>query len=363
MIYRLILFFLLIATSVEAQTVTWVNDRGGTGTAVITGTNWTTAVGAVPLKAGINNVTVTYTDPSGTTTDSIAITYTPTFPGNALIGAYAFKDGSGPTATDTASGFTGSLVNGPVWTTQGKFDSALTFDGVDSYVNVADANPLDFTQSFTISAYVKPTNTTGWRTVAAKGQNVNATNFPLQFLYATQPGGQGCAAGQIQAGFIANGVLGPVQFICSTGSPLATGVYSHVAFSYDGPGPGSNLRIYINGALNNTVAATGLMEPSTGVIGAWKIGADDYGDAFAGDIDEVRLYNWAIPRTTAINSAITPTCSAAQFADNVATPSIMGNANCPIITPAATPPLVLKFPSSPTTLKMGAGTGTKLGQP
>ena len=47
--------------------------------------------------------------------------------------------------------------------------TALSFDGVNDWVTVADANDLDLTAGMTIEAWVYPTATTNaWRTVLAK---------------------------------------------------------------------------------------------------------------------------------------------------------------------------------------------------
>ena len=65
-----------------------------------------------------------------------------------------FNEGSGTTATDlSGNNHNGTLVNGPVWT-NGKYGQAVSFDGSNDYVNIADNN--DFTlnpnQSYTWSA-------------------------------------------------------------------------------------------------------------------------------------------------------------------------------------------------------------------
>ena len=57
-----------------------------------------------------------------------------------LVAAWSFNAGSGTTAADvTGSGRTGT-ISGAAWTTQGKYGSALSFDGVNDWVTVADHN-------------------------------------------------------------------------------------------------------------------------------------------------------------------------------------------------------------------------------
>ena len=46
-------------------------------------------------------------------------------------------------------------TNNPSWTSSGKFSYALSFDGIDDYVEVPDSPDLDMTSGITIAAWVK----------------------------------------------------------------------------------------------------------------------------------------------------------------------------------------------------------------
>ena len=50
----------------------------------------------------------------------------------------------------------------------GKYGSALTFDGVNDWVTVADAADLDLTTGMTLEAWVRPSSLGSWRTVVLK---------------------------------------------------------------------------------------------------------------------------------------------------------------------------------------------------
>src|SRR3989338_5705843 len=53
-----------------------------------------------------------------------------------LVGHWKFDEGTGLSAGDSSgNNNTGTLVNGPTWTT-GKIGQALNFDGVDDYVKI-----------------------------------------------------------------------------------------------------------------------------------------------------------------------------------------------------------------------------------
>ncbi len=61
--------------NVAVTQVTWINDRGGSGTATGT-TSW--SVSGIVLQSGQNVLTVTARDAAGnTSTDTLTVTYTP----------------------------------------------------------------------------------------------------------------------------------------------------------------------------------------------------------------------------------------------------------------------------------------------
>ena len=133
-----------------------------------------------------------------TTSSAVSVTVNNTSLG--LVAAYNFNQGTGTTLEDrTGSGRTGT-ISGATWTAQGKYGSALTFDGVNDWVTVADANSLDLTTAMTLEAWVYPTASGGgsWRTVLIKerpsGEVYNLyanadTNVPVVYVVrAAQPG-------------------------------------------------------------------------------------------------------------------------------------------------------------------------------
>ena len=64
--------------------------------------------------------------------------------------------GTGTAAADSSvSGNVGTLTNGPTWTTSGRVGGALSFDGTDDYVSVANEATYDITGSITVAAWIK----------------------------------------------------------------------------------------------------------------------------------------------------------------------------------------------------------------
>ena len=106
-----------------------------------------------------------------TTATAVAVavlnTVTPPDPAG-LVAAYSFNEASGSVVTDrSGKGHTGT-ISGAAWTTQGKYGSALTFDGINDWVTVADAADLDLTTGMTLEAWVRPSSLGSWRTVLLK---------------------------------------------------------------------------------------------------------------------------------------------------------------------------------------------------
>ena len=92
----------------------------------------------------------------------------PTGPPPGLVAALGFDEGSGTTTSDrSGNGNNGTLAN-TAWSTTGKFGNALSFNGTNASVTVADSNSLDLTTGMTIEAWVQPAVGGGFRTVIVK---------------------------------------------------------------------------------------------------------------------------------------------------------------------------------------------------
>jgi hypothetical protein len=211
-----------------------------------------------------------------------------------LVAAYSFNEGTGTALIDrTGLGHTGTLA-GATWTTAGKFGGALSFDGVNDWVTINDANDLDLTTGMTLEAWVYPTaNGAGsWRNVIIKERSsgevynlyANAdTNAPKVYVIrAAQPNT-------------------PLDAFGTNQLPLAT--WTHLAATYDG----TMLRLYVNGVEVGMRAVSGALLTSTGAL---RIGGNSlWSEFFAGRIDDVRIYNRALTATqiqSDMATAVTP---------------------------------------------------------
>ena len=102
----------------------------------------------------------------------------------------------------------------------GRFGSALSFDGVNDWVTVADASSLDLSTGMTVEAWVRPSRLGGWRTVVFKERRAGWSTG----LFADQAGGR--PLGQVDIG-------GERNAVGSASLPL--NAWSHLATTFDGP--------------------------------------------------------------------------------------------------------------------------------
>ncbi|MCX6929511.1 MAG: LamG domain-containing protein, partial [Verrucomicrobia bacterium] len=79
-------------------------------------------------------------------------------------------------------------------------------------------------------------------------------------------------------------------FSVISGDTIRADVWHHVALTYDAAMGADNLRLYVDGQLNASTTATGLLARSTGPI--WVGYGNGYA-TFSGDIDDLRFWNRA----------------------------------------------------------------------
>ena len=205
---------------------------------------------------------------------------------SGLVGYWTFDgaDVSGATATDRGSGGNnGTLTNGPT-VTQGKLGQALSFDGSDDYVLVADANSLDITGAITLSTWIKTSDTDSC--ILSKSASIP----------------EGCF-GQATTKVFELGILSSTLWFqigngtsAATVSGSASGIldnqWHHVTATWDGTTGANGLKLYIDGVLTYqaTSSVSAIQLATTEFLFAGKNGIYDY----AGLIDETRIYNTAL---------------------------------------------------------------------
>ena len=226
---------------------------------------------------GAHSLTAVARDAAGnsTTSAAVGVTVANAAPSGGLVAAYGFEETTGTAVTDSSgSGNAGTIAGGATRTTAGRFGRAISFDGVNDMVTVADSNSLDLTGAMTLEGWVNPAALgTTWRTLVLK----ESPGYFRYALYAnTDTGGP---SGHV---FIGS------DLDARAPTRLALNTWTHLATTYDG----TTVRTYVNGTLVASRAVTGAMAASTNPL---RIGGNSvWSEWFRGTIDEVRVYNRAL---------------------------------------------------------------------
>src|SRR6266478_557479 len=197
--------------------------------------------------------TVTVTNSAGSVTSSAAtLSVTPLSP----TAAYGFNEGSGNTTIDGSGNGNAGTLSGPSWTTNGRYGNALSLNGTNVYVEVANSSSLNPGTTATFSAWV----------------NMVAANADISSVID---------------------MWGQPSFnIVSGYAQVPLGTWTYITVVRNGPA----ISFYVNGNLDakfNTADAN----PFRNGINTLRIGGQNRGGTprfLNGIIDEVRVYNQAL---------------------------------------------------------------------
>ncbi len=195
-----------------------------------------------------------------------------------VLGHWKLDEGSGTTARDSSSNANnGKLTGGPQWVT-GKLGKALSFDGVDDYVEVPHSPSLiPTTGEATVSVWINARRHTGpngnqWQGILAKGGSPRLYNLyteASQVIHFSITGSSGSFVGPVSTGTV----------------PLNEWV--HIAVAADGA-----IHFYINGEPAG-VGGTGAVV-QTGGTAPLTIGKTDEANFFQGMIDDAWVFDNAL---------------------------------------------------------------------
>jgi len=194
----------------------------------------------------------------------------------APLVAYGFGAGSGSTvADDSGNGHTATITSAS-YTASGHTGSGLT-NTASSSVGAQATVPAVSGSTCSLMCWVKPLSLTAGGTNFACGvvQSGGSTDIAI----FTQRGSFG-TANVLQCDIRVGGGLLQI-----TGSALTVGTWYHVAVTFDG----TNIKLYVNGTLTNTVANTGTVSMSTTFYVAGANASAALGTNVT--VDDVRYFN------------------------------------------------------------------------
>jgi len=198
----------------------------------------------------------------------------------SLIGLWLFDEGEGDTTQDSSTNGNDGEIFECEWA-EGKFGSALDFNGTSSYVEVPNSDSLCISNDkVSITAWAtQRTPGDTWRTIVSKGPmsgtNENwalFTNVQEQYLCPVLSMARG------ERWWATSG----------NGSLEADEKWHHLAMTYDG----SKVNIYIDGELKESVDNDGDLVPNENTLRiGWR---QDSPHVWNGLLDEVGVHNSAL---------------------------------------------------------------------
>ena len=200
-----------------------------------------------------------------------------------LVGWWHF-DGN---AIDSSGKSNDGFVHGGAQFVDGKFGKALSFDGIDDYVDCGDDASLRPSDGITVEAWVNYGQffeDSAGHAAICEGYYYGDTGFML--YQAT-----GSPYNRVSYYVIATDVGNPIG---QSSTLLSTGNWYYLAMVYNG----SSVTLYVNGVYDSSVATTGPISWA-GTIRNLYIGSTytTSGAKFTGIIDEVRICNRALTDT------------------------------------------------------------------
>lgn len=195
------------------------------------------------------------------------------------IANWKLDDAVGKTAIDSEGGHDASLLNDPLWTT-GTIDGALAFDGSNDFLNVVHSDTLSLS-SFSISAWIRPTELADWQIILHKGTSANVSNYYL---------------GTYDSMLIMGYFSGTWVEFADIDAGLAPATWYHVVGTYDDTTRRGKL--YLNGVeVHSSVAS---QSPTPNGESIW-IGRTGLGEYWPGDLDDIWLYDRAVDASEVAN--------------------------------------------------------------
>jgi hypothetical protein len=207
------------------------------------------------------------------------MTYSSEVLADSPIAWYRLGEASGTTMTDSSgnsrSGTYANVTLAATGLLAGDSDTAASFNGTASKGTVNNASWMDVGTAFTVEAWIS-TSATGFREIAAQynTSSVRAWEFRID-----------STTGALNFIKLAGGTTSSI----GSGS-IRDGAKHHCVATYDG----ANIRLYVDGVLNQTTASTGSI---SGTLADLHIGVRSIDQWFSGTIDEVALYGTVLSGT------------------------------------------------------------------
>ena len=219
---------------------------------------------------------------AGTSNYSSVVNATTNNASQGFLAFWKLDEGSGNFAVDSSPNGNEFTLYGPTWSSglQCKFNSCLTFDGTNDYVEAPNSDSLDISgNKLTVSAWINYDYNGNHQIILAKPASSSAHSNPY-FSYSIH-----LYNGNIPRFYISQGTS---QYYAVSNSVLSPGVWHHVAGVYDG----SVMKIYIDGVEKGSNAVSVNLNSFNTPL---RLGTNGgFSEFFKGSIDDVKIYDRAL---------------------------------------------------------------------
>lgn len=161
----------------------------------------------------------------------------------------------------------------------GKRNYSLNFDGTDDYVDLGDPASLQPT-NITVATWFKTSSSSAMKLVRKR-----LSGYAIQ-MGDTGGGDPAPGTGKLSFWIVASG---PTYYAANSTVAYNDGNWHHAVGTFDG----SNVKLYVDGNLITTTSAATSIAYSGGGVAIARDG-DNAATYFSGQMDDVRLYNYAL---------------------------------------------------------------------
>jgi hypothetical protein len=235
-----------------------------------------------PRDYGMHTLFVQSVDRAGNRSDRVEYTFG-VAQGDGTVVRWQMREGAGPTlknAVSTTADADAIAAGGFSWSVgrPGTTRPALTFDGTSGHA--AARSVIDTSRSFSVAGWVRPTDLRGWRSVISQsGSSVAA--------FTLESNGRNWTFG-----LNATDATGTTTYRANSQLPPQLGTWTHLAATFDAVKHVATL--YVDGVLNAQVNVPSHWNGTGGVeLGRARYGAT-YSEYFAGDLNNVSLWDRAL---------------------------------------------------------------------
>ena len=191
-----------------------------------------------------------------------------------LVGYWSFDEADGVKDL-SGNGHDGDIHANPL-VVEGKKGQALEFNGTDNYIAIPHHKAISELNALSLSAWIQPKKLGSWVAVLEKGIHNNwsygffiEADGTLSFYVSTGPA--------------------KTLVCCVRNFLLKIDEWSHIFGTYDG----KSVKSYVNGKLDGEMGGNGSVHIADDL--PFTIGSRNGQNFFAGVVDEVALWNEAIP--------------------------------------------------------------------